>query len=983
MRLPVLSVLILWPALPAVGGDEEVFFERVEPLLRERCYACHSHANRELSGGLTLDSRSGWAEGGDNGPAVVPGDLEASLLIRKIRATDPEQRMPPDEPLSDDDRAVLESWVQSGALDPRTVRPAVVVDDWWSLRPLQAPEVPGDGHPIDAFLNATRRTRNLDASPGADRRTLIRRLTFDLHGLTPAPEDVAAFLADEDPEAWSRLVDQLLASPRYGERWARHWLDTVHFADSHGFEHDVIRPNGWPYRDYVIDSFNADTSWADRIRQQLAADVFFPAQPQWTTALGFLGAGNYDISAAATAPMSFEYLDRDDLVTQTMASFASTTANCARCHSHKFDPIMQEDYFALQAVFAGINRGEISYDRDPDVRDRRQQLAALLAAVEQQDASVLLSDTHAVKIAAWAAARVQDDVWQVLTPETFVSVDAQNLERLPDGSLRGGGPRPDKETTVVTLPLPAPSDHPWTALRLELLTDDALPMRGPGRNDNGNLHLTEIELQIFPTDGSSPRRLAIARASSDFDQTGFGVAQAADGNLATSWAIHPQVGQPHVGVFELAEPLTAAVGDRIVATLRQWQGGGHLLGRFRLSVSDRAVESISAMTAEVETALHLPDGQRSDKHRLAIAAAALREVALRDQKSLPSESVVWAAGRVAKNERGVLTLAEPRPIHVLHRGELDKPRQRVGPGALSGVTELTARFALPDPSNESARRAALAEWLADPRNPLTWRSVVNRVWHFHFGRGLCDTPNDFGRMGGTPSHPELLDWLAVWFRDDAKGSIKALNRLIVTSAAYQQASTWRSDAAALDPDNRWLWRMNAQRMDADSCRDSVLAISGRLDLTMGGPGVPNFTTTPGPQITPVVHYRGFDWSAPGAARRSIYRVVVRGVADPFMEALDFPDLGLVTPVRGFSASPLQALTMFNNDFMLFHSQQLADRIAAESQDSATQMERAFQLVLLRDPEPEEAEALTKLAATAGLAAACRVLLNSNEFLFID
>ncbi|MCC6143987.1 MAG: DUF1553 domain-containing protein [Candidatus Hydrogenedentes bacterium] len=319
----------------------------------------------------------------------------------------------------------------------------------------------------------------------------------------------------------------------------------------------------------------------------------------------------------------------------------------------------------------------------------------------------------------------------------------------------------------------------------------------------------------------------------------------------------------------------------------------------------------------------------------------------------------------------------------MERGDFAKPAELVEPGALSALASLPARFALKDPKNEAERRAALADWIASPENVLTWRSIVNRVWHYHFGRGLCDTPSDLGRMGGVPSHPELIDWLAVWFRDEAKGSLKALHRLILTSATYRQASAQREDAAAIDADNRLLWRQNRHRLDADAYRDYTLAATGRLDLTMGGPGVKNFTEAPGPQLTPALNYAGYDWNSAGAGRRSIYRYVWRGIADPFMEALDFPDLGLLSPQRGFSASSLQALALYNNNYVLYHSAAFAKRLEAESPDLDERITLATSLLWYREPSASELMAFRDYANGYGLPALCRVLLNSNEFLFVD
>jgi hypothetical protein len=328
-------------------------------------------------------------------------------------------------------------------------------------------------------------------------------------------------------------------------------------------------------------------------------------------------------------------------------------------------------------------------------------------------------------------------------------------------------------------------------------------------------------------------------------------------------------------------------------------------------------------------------------------------------------------------------MAEPKVVHRMERGDFNKPREEAAPGALSVLASLPARFPLNDPKNEAERRAALADWITSPDNMLAWRSIVNRVWHYHFGRGLCDTPSDLGRMGGVPSHPELIDWLAVWFRDEAQGSLKALHRLIMTSETYRQSSAHREEASALDADNRLLWRQNRHRLDADAYRDFTLAATGKLDPAMGGPGVKHFTEAPGPQLTPALDYSAYDWNSPGADRRSIYRFVWRGIADPFMEALDFPDLGLLSPQRGFSASSLQALTLYNNNFVLHHSATLAERLQVEVADLDGQIKRATKLLWFREPSAEELVAFRDYANGYGLSALCRVLLNSNEFLFVE
>jgi PAS domain-containing protein len=990
LRISITFGLLFSIGFTTTRADETQFFrESVEPLLKRRCYECHSHSGSEISGGLVLDWKSGWQKGGDRGPAIIPGDPENSLVIKAIRHSDADLKMP-EEKLSDEEIAVLVEWIQQGAADPRDVEPQKPdlkdAADWWSLKPLTRPEIPASAgatdsqHPIDRFILEKLRANGLTPSAQADRRTLIRRLSIDLHGLHPSIEDVDAFVNDPAPDAYERLVDRMLESPRYGERWARHWMDTIHYADTHGYEHDVLRKNAWRYRDYLIQSLNEDKPWDRFIREQLAADALYPEETHLMPALGFIGAGTYDHSAAATAVNAFENLDRDDMVTQTMSAFVSTTANCARCHQHKFDPISQEDYYSLQAVFAGLGKGDITFDADASVGRTRRHWLTLKDAADRKDASILLQPEHQALVAKWMNQRGPEANWQPLDIEAFVSVDAAMLVRQPDGSILSTGPRPDKETTTVTCSTTLKS---VTALRLDVLTDPSLPMSGPGRMDNGNLHLTEFVVQVFSANSPEPKQLAFRRATADFDQSGWTASHAIDGNLTTAWGIHPQVGQPHLIVFELAEPLAVEPGMKLSVLMRQIHGGGHIIGRFSLSATDSDAELTAVVPLEINQILKLESDQRSPDQKLMLAAHVVNQLASEELQKLPEPAKLYAAGTRAENERGVITFAAPRTIHVLRRGDLDKPGAEVGTGALSAVTALPARFEIPAGAHESQRRAALAEWIAHRDNPLTWRSIANRTWHYHFGRGLCDTPSDFGRMGGVPSHPELLEWLSIWFRDDAKSSLKSLHRLIVTSETWKQSSAHRDDAALVDTDNRLLWKMNRYRLDADSIRDAVLVVSGQLDLTTGGPGVAHFLSSPGPQLTPVLDYDSFDWSTPGATRRSIYRIVWRSIQDPFMEALDFPDLGHLSPVRGFSSSPLQSLVLWNNHFMLHFAEKFAAHVETTGSTSQQHVVAAIRSCWLREPTNEELSVLEELSSSGGLTSVCRALLNSNEFLFVD
>lgn len=975
-------VVVAFAALQAHSqplSDEAFFQQKVQPLLAQHCMQCHSHDAGKMKGGLTLDSKAGWQAGGNEGPAIVPGDPDKSLLIQAVRHNDPFLKMPPKKKLADADIAVLVEWVKRGAHDPRRADlPPAIDTNWWSLKKLEAPKVPGEGHPIDAFVRKRLADAGARPAPAAARGELVRRLYVDLHGYMPTPEEVQAFVSDADPQAYAKLVDELLASPRYGERWARHWLDVVHYADTHGCEHDVKRANAWRYRDYVIDRINVDVPYARFIREQLATDVFYPDEPQLTPALGFISAGPLELSRAVTVPHVFDYLDRDDMVTQTMGALVSTTANCARCHTHKFDPITQEDYFALQAVFAGIGKGDVKYDISADTRRRRAELAALVAAVAKRDKAVLLLPKHTKTVQEWVATRqAQDAAWQTLDPEVFVAAGGATLTKQQDKSIFASGTAAPQE--VYTVSGKVGLDR-LTAVRIEVLKDERLPQGGPGRASNGNMHLTDVDLQWFATGSDEPVTLKIIRANADFDQKGWTAKHAIDGNAKTGWAIHPKVNASHNIVLELDTPIDTSKGGRLAVTLKQLPPTHHI-GRFRVSVTDAQGSAVQALPEVARLALNKPADQRTESDTLTLAAVALDGYARQQLESLPPIQVTYAVSTGWSHGKELpAPMQKPKAVHLLHRGDIDQPVREVGPGALSAIEALPGRFKLADPDSESARRAALADWIAHHDNPLTWRSIVNRVWHYHFGRGLVDTPNDFGRMGSTPTHPELLDWLAVWFRDEAKGSLKALHKLILTSETWQQSS--RVAVNPSDADNRLLWRMNRLRIDAEVFRDSVLRMSGQLDLTMWGPGIEQFKPVEG-KLAKTLDYAAYDWNQPDAKRRSIYRLVWRTIPDPFMEALDFPDLGILAPKRGQSLSALQSLAIFNNTFVLHGSEWIAQRVQAEHMDAQAQANRAVQLAWQRSPSEDELNRFTGYINQHGLAAFCRVLLNSNEFLFVD
>ncbi len=846
--------------------------------------------------------------------------------------------------------------------------------------------------PIDSFVFAKLQEKALKPSPPADSRTLLRRVYFDLIGLPPTPKQMAAFLADSSSDAYEKVVNQLLASPRYGERWARHWMDVIHFAETHGNDQDRERPNAWPYRDYLVRSFNDDKPYARFIKEQLAGDVLYPDDPSATVALGFIAAGPWDESSQrdirddSIDKKVAQYLDRDDMVQTTMATFTSVTIGCARCHNHKFDPISQADYYGVSAVFAGVDRAERTYDEDPAVFRHRHELRAQRHGLEtgKYVAGADPGDPRIkVELAAWEQRlREMKSPWTPLDPVTFASSGGATLSKLADLSVFASGVRPDKDTYTITA---STSLQNITAVRMELLTDDSLPHKGPGRQDNGNLHLNEFYIKAAPlADPAQGVPLYIATARSDFDQAGWTIAMSIDRKDATAWGIYPQIGKPHVGVFELKKPAGFPGGTLLTFVLEQTHGEGHLIGRLRLSASDTSMPPLedAGVAPEIAAALAIPESGRDESTRTRLALLYLKQKVDRELKALPPPKKVYAATHEFPAEQSFHPATAPRPVFVLHRGDINQPGEPALSGGLACVPGLSSQFTLDDPADESARRAALARWISDPKNSLTWRSIVNRVWHYHFGKGIVATPNDFGHMGTPPTHPELLDWLSTWFLDHG-GSLKQLHRLIVTSSTYRQSSAYNAEYAKIDSGNQYLWRMERTRLDAESVRDTVLAVSGLLDTTMGGPSARQFIQTKGIHVTPVLDYAGFDPDNPAERRLSIYRFIYRTVPDPFMDAMDCPDASQFAPARNTSVTALQALAMLNDRFVVRYSQHLAERVEHEETDISWQVARMYELCVGRKPNADEAEAMTAYARKHGMANACRVIFNSNEFMFVN
>ena len=780
-------------------------------------------------------------------------------------------------------------------------------------------------------------------------------------------------------------MDDLLASPRYGERWARHWLDLVHYGETHGYDKDKPRMNAWPYRDYVIRAFNSDKPYARFIEEQIAGDVLYPGTADGITALGFIAAGPWDYIGHSEVPETkidgkiARHLDRDDMVQNTIGAFCSLTAGCAQCHYHKFDPISQEDYYSLQAVFAAVDRTDVDYYPDDAsmakfaaLQKQRQRLTEQITALEDPlkkkagEAYVALSrriDGAAEKAGNPNAkpdfgyhsqiSKTQDAAkWVQVDLGKSVQVERIVLKPCYDdyGKIGGGFGFPVRFKIEV-------SDDPEfkTGVTLVWRKHDATFM-----NDFPNPGLKPFESGTAGDDGVTGRfvRVTAVKLAPRKDDYIFALAE---------MEVYDSKTGPNLAVGRSVTSL-----DSIESPPR-WRKTNLTDG---IAPESRSEEDKQQLIRERDV-LMLSQADDATKKRL---NEARQQRASLPALPAPQKVYVGAVRFGTGNFKG--TSGIPRTIQVLKRGDIRQPAAEVGPGGIAALGEL---FHVPftvTGDQESARRAALAKWISDTSNPLTWRSIVNRVWQHHFGRGLVETANDFGRMGAVPSHPELLDSLAVWFRDDAKGSIKALHKRIVMSEVYRQRSDSSDLAGTSDSANQYLSHQNRRKLDAESIRDSILAVSGKLDLTMGGPSFKDFIIEK-PQHSPHYEYTLHDPEDPKSWRRSIYRFIVRSQQQPFMTVLDCADPSMRVDKRNESLSPLQALAMMNNGLTVAMAKHFAERVCKEAADIEAQTKRAFALALSREPKADELAPLVDYAKRDGLENVCRVILNLNEFSFVD
>ncbi len=981
--------------LAACAAPADHFRERVAPLLSARCVACHGGAKKR--GGLDLTTAKGLRAGGENGPVILaPADAEKSRLVQLVSGPSP--RMPRvGAKLSAGQVEALRAWIAAGAPWPEGVTlaatKAVVEEVWWSLRLLTRPEVPevaGERHgvdppvasrnPIDRFILARLEKEKLTFAPEADRLTLLRRVTFDLTGLPPTPEEQDAFVKDDRPDAYERLVDRLLASPAYGERWARHWLDVARYADTHGYDKDKRRDDAWPYRDWVIAALNAGLPYRDFARMQLAGDVIKPG-PEGVIAAGFIAAGPWDfvghveLREGTVDKLKTRVIDRDDMVSAALGTFMSVTVGCARCHDHKFDPITQRDYYRLQAVFAGVERGPRRLDL-PEMNVKQRELAAERARIEA------------------ALAAVEKKIAALSGPDVAAASARLEKARAELAALKPPAAAASRTNGYHSAIVAKPDTVKWVQIDLgavvpldEVRLFPARPVDFPDTPGFG--FPARFRIETSDEAGLKAPRVLADHTAADF------------ANPGDVPYVLPLKGQKGRFVRVTATRLWKRTGDYIFA-LSEMQ----VIAAGKLVSQGRPVSALDSIEAGLWAGRHLvdgstsrhvlPEGVKAFTRRMELLAALRADLAARDaaiEKLVPpalraERDRLTAALAAVDARRKALSAGgpsvysvvpiPPRPIHLLKRGDVEQTKEAMTPGGLACLTALKADF--PASAAEGQRRLALADWVAHRENPLTYRSIANRLWHWHFGRGIVDTPSDFGKMGGRPSHPELLDWLACELRDG--GSLKPIHGLIVTSAAYRQAGRHDEAAARIDADNRLLWRAPRRRLDAEALRDAVLAVAGQLRTEMGGKGYDLFRFKD--DHSPVYDHDDIArMTDPKTYRRTIYRFAVRSVPNPFLDTLDCPDPNQPVPVRNTTLTALQALSLMNNPFMVRQAGHLASRLRAYSDDPPRQVEYAYRLLYGRRPAEDEADAVAAHARRHGLKAACRVLLNGNEFVFVD
>ena len=946
MSRGIFTALLVIPLASVAAPDTAgiAFFEqKIRPILVDNCYECHSAQAKKVKGGLYLDSQAGWQKGGDSGKAVIiPGKPDESFLLRTVLHLEEDMEMPPKKPkLSAALLADLTTWIKMGAPDPRTqatVEAKRADKSWWSLQPL-AKSFAHDS--IDGFIGAKLAEQKLAFNPPAAPSALITRMTYDLTGLPPTLEEQQAFVdahAKNPQTATAALVDRLLASPRYGEQWGRHWLDVVRFGESNGFERNFVIDDLYPFRDYVITSINADKPFDQFIREHLAGDVIGRGKPDVEVGSAFLVAGPYDDvgNQDVVAQKNIRAATIDDMITATSGAFLGLTINCARCHHHKFDPIPTEDYYRLRAAFEGTVHG------------RR----AVVTPETKKAHDAALKPLHAART---IAAATQDKCLQ--------AIDAK--ARILSAQLKPSRPKIDIYGTEETFPA-------------QLARYVRLTMTANTRNPKSAVGAKLSEVEVWST-GPNRRNVALrthggtadgvkGATARDFPDA-YSAALCIDGDTGAQWF----VGSPAILTltFAQAETIDRLIFRNAKGTAKDdpTRGAAPCEYFVELSLDGKTWQRVAdSDTREPFKPAHATERFR----RQATTPEAARELAQANQELARIDAAIAAVKPLTQMWVGT-HVAKPAPTFVQKGGDPMKPANAITASSLGVLDQVTKPYALAAEVPEADRRVALANWITQD-NPLPPRVLANRVWQGHFGTGLVDTPSDFGFLGSLPSHPELLDFLAQ--RLIAHGwKLKPLHREILLSRSYLQSATNRADGARADKDARLLWRFPPRRLAAEEIRDTFLAVAGKLKVeSAGGPGFRLYAVYENNVST----YVPLETHGPETYRRAVYHQNARASVVDILSDYDLPDIAFAAPKRSNTTTPLQSLTLFNHRFTLDMAAALAARLT-----TADTIGEAYRLTFRRAPSPSERAGADALIAKHGKDAFCRALLNANELIYLE
>ncbi len=978
-----------------------VFDNSIAPLFVSHCLECHSGSMPE--GGLSLSDSQLAMSGGDSGVAIVPRSVDQSLLWQRVASDE----MPPSHPLSADDKAKLQSWLTNGAIwgaspidrfahttETRAGR------DWWALQPLTSIRPPSPplgsrepstaGNPIDAFVHGKLLAQGLRPAPMAGPRELMRRLYFDLIGLPPTPEQIAEFASDPSPTAYELIVDELLSSQEYGERWGRHWLDVVRFGESDGFERNFPRENAWPYRDWVINALNQDMPYDEFVRQQLIGDLN-PGGKTGAAATGFWTAGLHNTVVGGSQRM--KQLARQDEIEDVLATIGQTflglTINCARCHDHKYDPISQTEFYQLASAISGLGFGERTLTSESDailltqLDERLQAAQQQLSVIDLESRKAILQQRRAGEVIK-SSLPTPYALWEF---EHDMNDSVGTLHGEPHGTPRieAGALVLDGKSFVTTSPLQTDllekSLEVWVQLEnLQQAGGAAMSIEARDGSVFDAIVFGERDPQQWMAGSNSFVRTDPFDGPSEEEAAGRPV------HLVFTYASDGTIRAYRDGV-EYGHSITKSPLHRyqkdntdILFGLRHQPPGGN---RFLTAKLYRA--AVYARPLSVEEVIQSRDSfaeyvseeaivewlDVTERQRRAALQADIAQLTVEREKQLKS----------AKQIVYTLTPVQGETTKVLLRGDPDLADRIVAPRALDIFASLAHGQPLPPDAPEAERRRELAKWITHPDNSIFARVIVNRVWHYHFGVGIVDTPNDFGFNGGRPTHPELLDFLADQFRSD-KYQLKQLHRRIVTSRTYQQTALdlpneVRAAGEAIDADNRLLWRGPVRRLEAEVLRDTMLSVAGQLNREAGGPSFKDVSVVENSGTT---YYEPIDLAGESLWRRTVYRFNPRGGRSALLDTFDCPDPSASAPRRAVTTTPLQALSLLNNSFVLRMADAMAERVASEvGGDLGRQVTHAWQLSIGREPTSDEFQLSHQLVEQHGLSALCRGLFSFNEF----